>query len=42
MKLTRLKAMLKHWAGSKSIATAYDICQFLTDNLDLEEHETTQ
>lgn len=37
MKLTQLKAMLKHWAGSKSIATAYDICEFLVQNLNLEK-----
>lgn len=37
MKLKQLKAMVRHWSGSKSIATAYDICMFLADNLELEE-----
>ena len=36
MKLNELKALLRAWAKTKSTTVAYDICQFLVDNLDLE------
>ena len=41
MKLAQLKAMVLHWQHSKSIMTAYDICQFLCENLNLEEYHET-
>lgn len=34
-KLEELKQMLKEWKPSRSITRAYDICDFLYDNLDL-------
>lgn len=43
MKLGELKAMVRAWTREKSLTTAYDICEFLAENLDLEEDdETTQ
>ena len=36
-KLDKLKAHLKKWAKTKSLTTAYDICEFLANNLNLEE-----
>lgn len=37
MKLNELKAMIRAWQKTKSITTASDICEFLANNLDLEE-----
>lgn len=37
MKLNELKAMVRAWAKEKSLTTAYDICEFLANNLDLED-----
>lgn len=37
MKLNELKAMVRAWKREKSMAVAYDICEFLASNLDLEE-----
>lgn len=43
MKLNELKALVRAWTKEKSLTTAYDICEFLAENLDLEdEDETTQ
>lgn len=33
MKLEQLKIMLVDWNENKSLATAYDICEFLAKNL---------
>lgn len=37
MKLNELKAMVRAWRREKSMAVAYEVCEFLTNNLDLEE-----
>lgn len=37
MKLNELKAMVRAWMKTKSVRTAADICEFLANNLDLEE-----
>lgn len=34
-KLEQLKAMVRGWRKEKSLTTAYDICEFLANNLDL-------
>lgn len=39
IKLQELKAMVRAWKKEKSLTTAYDICEFLANNLDLEEEE---
>ena len=39
MKLNELKAMVRAWKREKSMAVAYEICEFLANNLDLEENE---
>lgn len=39
MKLNELKAMVRAWTKEKSLTTAYDICEFLAENLNLEEEE---
>lgn len=39
MKLNELKALVRAWAKTKSILTAYDICQFLVENLNLEDED---
>lgn len=39
MKLNELKAMVRAWQKTKSVRTAADICEFLADNLDLEEEK---
>lgn len=39
MKLNELKAMVRAWAKEKSLTTAYDICEFLAQNLNLEEEK---
>lgn len=36
MKLNELKAMVRAWKREKSMAVAYEICEFLANNLDLE------
>ncbi len=38
-KLEQLKAMVRGWKKEKSLTTAYDICEFLADNLNLEDGE---
>lgn len=38
-KLEQLKKMLKDWKPSRSITKAYEICDFLYDNLNLEDEE---
>ena len=43
MKLNELKAMVRAWKKEKSLTLAYDVCEFLANNLDLEDgNETTQ
>lgn len=37
MKLKQLKALVRAWKEQKSLATAYDVCEFLAKNLNLEE-----
>lgn len=37
MKLNELKAMVRAWKREKSMAVAYEVCEFLANNLDLEE-----
>ncbi len=37
MKLNELKAMVRAWKKEKGLTLAYDICEFLANNLDLEE-----
>lgn len=32
-KLEQLKALVKEWENTKSIATAHEICEFLSKNL---------
>lgn len=39
MKLNELKAMVRAWTKEKSLTTAYDICEFLANNLDLEDEK---
>lgn len=39
MKLEKLKKMLRKWERERSITNAYDICEFLAGNLDLEDGE---
>lgn len=36
-KLEQLKAMVRGWKKEKSLTTAYDICEFLANNLDLRD-----
>lgn len=35
MKLNELKALVRAWKREKSMAVAYEISEFLADNLDL-------
>ncbi len=42
MKLNELKAMVRAWKKEKSLTLAYDICEFLANNLDLEDDDETQ
>ena len=37
IKLNELKAMVRAWKKQKGLALAYDICEFLANNLDLED-----
>ena len=39
MKLNELKAMVRAWTKEKSLTTAYDICEFLAQNLNLADDE---
>lgn len=36
MKLNELKALVSAWRREKSMAVAYEVCEFLANNLDLE------
>lgn len=38
-KLEQLKQMLRAWKPSRSITTAYEICDFLYENIDLEDKD---
>lgn len=43
IKLNELKAMVRAWKKEKSLTLAYDVCEFLANNLDLEDsNEATQ
>jgi hypothetical protein len=42
MKLNELKAMVRAWMKTKSVRTAADVCEFLANNLDLEDDDETQ
>lgn len=42
MKLNELKAMVRAWKKEKGLTLAYDICEFLANNLDLEDDDETQ
>lgn len=37
MKLNELKAMVRAWKKQKGLTLAYDICEFLANNLNLED-----
>ncbi len=37
MKLNKLKALVRAWTKEKSLTIAYDICEFLANNLNLED-----
>lgn len=37
MKINKLRAMLRQWKKDKSIILAYEICEFLVENMSLEE-----
>ena len=39
IKLSELKAMVRAWTKEKSLTTAYDICEFLAENLKLEDDD---
>lgn len=39
MKLNELKALVRAWRREKSMAVAYEVCEFLANNLDLEGKE---
>lgn len=39
MKLNELKALVRAWRREKSMAVAYEVCEFLANNLDLEDGE---
>ncbi len=39
IKMQELKAMVRAWRREKSMAVAYEICEFLANNLDLEDDE---
>lgn len=43
MKLNELKALVRAWKKEKGLTIAYDICEFLANNLNLEDdNEITQ
>ena len=37
MKLEQLKKLVRDWKKQKSLTIAYDICEFLAKNLNLED-----
>lgn len=37
MKLNELKALVRAWKREKNLTLAYDVCEFLANNLNLEE-----
>ena len=37
MKLNELKALVRAWKKEKSLTLSYDICEFLVNNLNLED-----
>lgn len=37
MKLKQLKAMVREWKRQNELATAYEICEFLAENLELDD-----
>lgn len=37
MKLNELKALVRAWQKTKSVVIATDICEFLANNLELDE-----
>jgi len=39
MKLNELKALVRAWKKTKSVRTATGICEFLANNLDLEDSD---
>lgn len=39
MKLDELKALVRAWTKEKSLTTAYEICEFLANNLNLEDED---
>lgn len=39
MKLNELKALVRAWKKTKSVRTATDICEFLANNLNLEDSD---
>lgn len=41
MKLNELKAMVRAWKKQKGLTLAYDICEFLANNLNLEDGDDT-
>lgn len=40
IKMQELKAMVRAWKKEKSLTTAYDICEFLANNLNLDDEDT--
>lgn len=39
MKLNELKALVRAWKKEKSLTLSYDICEFLVNNLNLEDSD---
>lgn len=39
MKLNELRALVRAWTKTKSVRTATDICEFLAQNLNLEDDD---
>ena len=39
MKLNELKALVRAWRREKSMAVAYEVCEFLANNLNLEDSD---
>lgn len=39
MKLNELKAMVRAWKKEKALTIAYDICEFLANNLNLDDED---
>lgn len=37
MKLNELKALVRAWKKEKSMAVAYEVCEFLANNLNLDD-----